>query len=76
MFGAAGGKRIHEVWLVRGDELPLLVKYIFTSERLSGQIHPDDEQTRQRGFPSGKSECWYILDAEPGATIGLGLRAR
>ena len=45
----------------------------FTSERLSIQVHPDDAQARERGLPQGKSECWYILDAEPGATLGLGL---
>jgi mannose-6-phosphate isomerase len=74
IFAGAGGKRIGEVWLVGGDELPLLVKYIFTSEKLSVQVHPDDRQAKQRGLASGKAECWYILDAEPGATIGLGLR--
>ena len=54
-------------------EQPLLVKYLFTSERLSIQVHPDDAQARARGLARGKSECWYILDAEPGATLGLGL---
>jgi mannose-6-phosphate isomerase len=37
-------------------------------------VHPDDEQARRLGLARGKSECWFILDAEPGATIGLGLR--
>jgi mannose-6-phosphate isomerase len=73
MFDAPAGKRIGEVWFTSGAELPLLAKYIFTSERLSIQVHPDDEQARARGLPRGKSECWYILDAEPGATLGLGL---
>ena len=73
MFDAPEGKRIGEVWFTDGAELPLLAKYIFTSERLSIQVHPDDEQARTRGLPRGKSECWYILDAEPGATLGLGL---
>jgi mannose-6-phosphate isomerase len=74
MFAGAGGKHIGEVWLVGGNHLPLLVKYIFTSEKLSVQVHPDDRQAKQRGLAIGKAECWYILDAEPGATIGLGLR--
>jgi mannose-6-phosphate isomerase len=73
MFEPPPGERIGEVWLTGGEELPLLVKYIFTSERLSIQVHPDDEQARARGLPSGKSECWYVLDADPDATIGLGL---
>ncbi len=74
-FGSTGGRRIGEVWFAapEGSHLPLLAKYIFTSERLSIQVHPNDEEARQRGLPQGKSECWYILDAEEGATLGLGL---
>jgi mannose-6-phosphate isomerase len=74
MFGAPAGKKIGEVWFTGDGELPLLAKYIFTSERLSIQVHPDDEQARARGLREGKSECWTILDAEPGATLGLGLK--
>jgi mannose-6-phosphate isomerase len=74
MFDARQGERIGEVWFTDGAELPLLAKYIFTSERLSIQVHPDDAQARARGLAQGKSECWYILDAEPGATLGLGLK--
>ena len=74
MFDAAAGKRIGEVWFTAADEQPLLAKYLFTSERLSIQVHPNDDQARARGLKSGKSECWYILDAEPGATLGLGLK--
>ena len=73
-FGDTGGRRIGEIWFTGGGDLPLLVKYIFTSERLSIQVHPSDEQARARGLPSGKEECWYILDAEPGAMLGLGLK--
>ena len=76
VFGSTGGRRIGEIWFEGEDkpDLPLLVKYIFTSEKLSIQVHPDDAQARARGLAQGKSECWYILDAEPGATLGLGLR--
>jgi mannose-6-phosphate isomerase len=73
MFDAPEGRRIGEVWFTGGAELPLLAKYIFTSERLSIQVHPNDEQARNRGLAGGKTECWYILDAEPEAVIGLGL---
>jgi mannose-6-phosphate isomerase len=62
MFDAQPGKRIGEVWFAGGGDLPLLAKYIFTSERLSIQVHPPQ-----------KTECWYVLDAEPAAVIGLGL---
>jgi mannose-6-phosphate isomerase len=74
MFDAPPDKRIGEVWFTGGGALPLLAKYIFTSERLSIQVHPDDQQARERGLSQGKSECWTILDAEPGATLGLGLK--
>jgi len=73
MFDPPPGQRIGEVWFTGGGDQPLLVKYLFTSERLSIQVHPDDAQARARGLAQGKSECWYILDAEPGATLGLGL---
>jgi mannose-6-phosphate isomerase len=74
MFSQAPGERIGEIWFEAEEPLPLLAKYLFTSEKLSVQVHPDDRQARQRGLPRGKSECWYVLEAEPGATIGLGLR--
>jgi len=74
IFGGTGGRRIGEIWFTGAGDLPLLVKYIFTSERLSIQVHPSDEQALARALPSGKEECWYILDAEPGATLGLGLK--
>jgi len=77
VFGSTGGRRIGEIWFepVQSAELPLLTKYIFTSEKLSVQVHPDDDQARIRGLDRGKTECWYILDADEGATLGLGLRA-
>ena len=75
-FEAEDGRRIGEIWFAGpvGRDLPLLVKYIFTREKLSVQVHPDDEQARARGLARGKTECWYILDAEPDARLGLGLR--
>ena len=63
-------KPIGEAWFIGPTDLPLLVKLIFTSERLSVQVHPDDGEDG----PSGKTEMWHILDAEPGATIALGFR--
>ena len=72
-FAATGGRRIGEIWFDRpGDHLPLLVKWLFTSERLSIQVHPDDAQAAARGQPSGKEECWVIVAAEPGARLGIG----
>lgn len=73
-FPHRSADRIGEVWFDPPEELPqLLVKYIFTSERLSVQAHPDDDQAEAMGYGrAGKSECWVILDAEPGATIAVG----
>ena len=69
----SSGAKVGEVWFTSPEPMPLLVKYLFTSERLSIQVHPNDEQARERGVANGKTECWYILDAESGATLGLGL---
>jgi mannose-6-phosphate isomerase len=73
-FDAPDGKTIGEMWFESPAGLPLLAKYLFTGETLSVQVHPDDAQARAMGLPGGKSECWYVLEAEPGAAIGLGLR--
>lgn len=56
----------------RDDQL-VLVKYLYTSERLSIQVHPNNQQARDRGHASGKDEMWIVLEAEPNARIGLGL---
>lgn len=83
--GPLAGKRLDEVAKQFGRELvgetapqadryPLLMKFLFPMDRLSVQVHPDDEGARMIGFPVGKTECWYILDAKPGAQIGLGLK--
>src|SRR5271154_1042750 len=53
---------------------PLLLKFLFPHEKLSVQVHPDDEQARRVGQPWGKTECWYVAHAAPGAQIGLGLK--
>ena len=74
MFDPPTGKRIGEVWFEGRADLPLLAKYIFTSEPLSIQVHPDDEQARKRGLAQGKSECWTVLEANDGAMLGLGLK--
>jgi len=68
-----GDAPIGEIWFEAPPEAELLVKYLFTAERLSIQVHPDDATARARGFARGKDEAWYVLEAEPGAAIGLGL---
>ena len=74
-FGDCSGEApIGEVWYEDGEDAALLVKYLFTSERLSIQVHPDDAAARARGLARGKDEAWLVIDAEPGAVIGLGLK--
>ncbi|MGH9580090.1 MAG: type I phosphomannose isomerase catalytic subunit [Terriglobales bacterium] len=53
---------------------PLLLKFLFPREKLSVQVHPTDEDARRAGLPCGKSECWYVVAAEAGAEVGLGLK--
>lgn len=74
-FGDFGGRRIGEIWFEdpAGASAPLLVKFLFTSQRLSIQVHPDDEAARARGHARGKDECWLVVDAEDGGEIGVGL---
>ena len=73
-FGAVDARQIGEVWYETSDQsmFPLLVKWLFTSEKLSIQVHPNDAQAQQRGLLSGKEECWFVVHAEPGATLGIG----
>jgi mannose-6-phosphate isomerase len=54
---------------------PLLLKFLFPHEKLSVQVHPDDVQALRVGQPWGKTECWYVAHAKPGAQIALGLKA-
>jgi mannose-6-phosphate isomerase len=77
-FTDTPGERIGEIWFEPPAELPtILIKYIFTSEKLSVQVHPSDAQAEASGETArtgygGKEECWLVIDAEPGATLGVG----
>jgi mannose-6-phosphate isomerase len=66
------GKKIGEVWF--DADLPLLVKFLFTSERLSVQVHPNDAFAAAHGGARGKTEMWYVMRAEPGARLAIGFR--
>ncbi len=68
--------RIGEVWfsMPDGSSLPLLAKFIFTSDRLSVQVHPNEEYARAQEDCGGKSEMWYVLAAEPGAMLAAGFQ--
>ncbi len=65
LLGEAAGNAIR---------FPLLIKFLFPKDKLSVQVHPDDEGAARVGQPCGKTECWYVLRADPGAQIGLGLK--
>jgi mannose-6-phosphate isomerase len=54
-------------------KFPLLVKMLFPQDKLSVQVHPDDAHAARLGAEA-KTECWYILEAEQGATVALGLK--
>jgi mannose-6-phosphate isomerase len=58
----------------QSDRFPLLTKFLFPKEKLSVQVHPDDEGAQALGLPNGKTECWYIARSIAGATVGLGLK--
>ncbi len=55
-----------------GDQFPLLVKFIDAADDLSIQVHPNDELARERHQGSGKTEMWYIMQADAGAELNSG----
>jgi mannose-6-phosphate isomerase len=55
-----------------GEEFPLLIKFIDAEHDLSIQVHPDDNLARKKHHCNGKSEMWYIIDAEPDAKLNIG----
>jgi mannose-6-phosphate isomerase len=57
-----------------GQDFPLLIKLLFPRDKLSIQVHPDDALAQKYGEPRGKTECWYALEAKPGARVALGLK--
>lgn len=57
-----------------GDRYPLLFKFLDTTDRISVQVHPDDAYARRKGFDSGKTEMWYVLDKKSGAFILAGVK--
>lgn len=56
------------------NQLPVLVKFIDTDDDLSVQVHPDDEMAYRTHKQKGKTEMWYVIDAEPGAYIYAGFK--
>jgi mannose-6-phosphate isomerase len=83
--GPLSGQKVRELATTYGADLigeaaqipnrfPLLIKFLFPRDKLSVQVHPDDAAAREIGEPCGKTECWYVYKAMPGAQIALGLK--
>ncbi len=86
--GSFAGKKLSEAWpemppawagsrIQTKAPFPLLVKFLFPREKLSVQVHPDDEYARRHEAAAGglgKTEMWYVVAAEPGAEIRVGLK--
>ena len=86
--GPFAGRTLDEAWremptewagtkISRKEAFPLLVKFIFTGEKLSVQVHPDDEYAsrhEQQAGGRGKTEMWYCVSARPGAEVLVGLK--
>jgi mannose-6-phosphate isomerase len=72
--GPSAGRTLVSLATELGGEFPLLVKLLFPAEKLSVQVHPDDAWAKILGETRGKTECWYVLEAEPGAVVALGLK--
>ncbi len=66
-------EKIGEMWFVNPGD-PLLIKFLFTTGKLSVQVHPGDTYARQHHNSLGKTEMWHVLAAEPGAQIAAGFR--
>ena len=73
-FGVEPDRQVGEIWFEPppGRQLDVMAKYLFTTERLSVQVHPDDETAQARGYPRGKDECWIVLDVAEDAELGIG----
>ena len=67
--GELVGKHVYEKY---GNRFPLLVKFIDANDDLSIQVHPNDELARQRNSGFGKTEMWYIIQADEGAKLNSG----
>lgn len=59
----------------RGDTLPVLIKYIDAKQNLSVQVHPNDEYARRVESDNGKTEMWYVIEAQQGAGIYCGFKS-
>lgn len=82
--GEYQGQKLDELWQNHKElfgnptepVFPLLIKILDAEDELSVQVHPDDAYGMKHEGELGKTECWYIIDAEPGAEIIYGHHAK
>jgi mannose-6-phosphate isomerase len=88
--GEFAGRKLREVWPALSSgwtgtslsglpRIPLLVKFIFPEEKLSVQVHPDDDYARRNEAAAGgvgKTEMWYVVNARRSASVRVGLRPK
>lgn len=83
--GEFAGKKLSQLWSDHPELFgtqtegwfPLLIKILDAQADLSVQVHPDDTKAQEiENQPFGKTECWYVVDCEPGAEIILGHHAQ
>jgi len=60
--------------LCKSDELPILIKLIDAQDNLSVQVHPNDEQAKEWENQNGKTEMWYVVEADKGAKMTCGVK--
>ena len=68
-MGDLVGDQVFETY---GNEFPLLIKFIDANDDLSIQVHPDDKMAKERHNAFGKTEMWYVLQADQGAKLQSG----
>lgn len=67
----------HPEWMgtkVHGDDFPILAKFIDAKRDLSVQVHPDDDYARKYEHQNGKTEMWYVIDADEGSNLIYGFQ--
>ena len=72
--GAIIGGARHAAYPASLASFPLLVKFLFTSDKLSLQVHPSDDYANRREQSTGKTEMWHVLKADEGARLAVGFR--
>ena len=69
-MGDLVGEKVFDAY---GEQFPILIKVIDANDWLSVQVHPDDDLARKRGFENGKTEMWYVMQADNNAQLVMGL---